>query len=163
MTPKEFFDKYYKDAAASEKATGVPAVFKLAQAAIESAYGAKAVGNNFFGIKADPSWKGLTQLITTTEIHTTPNVKYPAIISITKRADGKYKYVVKDKFRAYTSAADSFNDHSQFLLKNPRYKEAFNHTDPIEFAAAVSKSGYATSPEYLSLLTKVIKMFEKML
>lgn len=159
MTPKEFFSTYYRAAVASEESTGVPALFKLAQAAIESAWGAKVVGNNFFGIKADPTWKGPKNLITTTEVHASPNIKYPVIISVKKRPDNKWTYKVKDYFRAYNNPIDSFIDQSKFLTTQPRYKSAFQYKDPILFAKAVAAAGYATSPDYATLLEKVIKMF----
>ncbi|MGL4583347.1 MAG: glucosaminidase domain-containing protein, partial [Flavobacterium sp.] len=61
---KVFVDTYLPSALTVEKKTGLNHIVILAQAALESAWGLKAVGNNFFGIK----WtgKGDKQLITTT-------------------------------------------------------------------------------------------------
>lgn len=161
MEPDKFFKEYYKYAQASEASTKVPALFKLAQAAIESGWGEKVHGNNMFGIKANKSWTGEKVLVTTTEYHTSPNVKYPVVISISKTNSGKWKYKVKDYFRAYPSPKESFDDHSQFLLNNKRYARAFETTDPYKFAEEVAAAGYATGPDYASLLKRVIKMLEK--
>ncbi len=68
----------------------------------------------------------------------------------------KYKYVVKDWFRKYASPLESFNDHAIFLKTNPRYKAAFNTTNPSDFAREVAKAGYATDTDYFNKLNKLI-------
>jgi len=160
MTKDLFFKLYYRDALISERETGVPALVVMAQAAVESAWGEKAPGNMFFGIKAGASYKGKRQLLTTREVHTTRSVKYPEVISITRRADGKYDYRVKDWFRAYDTAAESFADHGRFLRDNPRYAAAFETTDPLLFVERIAAAGYATDPGYAELLKKIIKSLE---
>lgn len=157
MTKKEFFDKYYNDALKCEQETKIPALFTLAQAAVESGWGEKAPGNMIFGIKAGPSWDGLRQLVTTREVHSSQNVKYPEIISITKRTDGKFSYKVKDWFRAYDSPADSFIDHGKFLTQNKRYANAFLTKDPYLFTDNVAGAGYATDPNYAATIKSIIK------
>lgn len=159
MTPVEFAAKYYKYAVQSEKETGVPALLTLAQAALESGWGKHAPGNMFFGIKAGKSWQGKKQLLRTTEILSKPDVKFPEVISVTPLDSGKYKYVVKDWFRAYDSPKDSFSDHGKFLRENKRYAEAFLYKDPKQFATEVAKAGYATAPDYASILHKLIDSF----
>ena len=87
---------------------------------------------------------------------------FPEIISITKRADGKYLYVVRDWFRKYDTPEESFTDHAQFFIKNERYAEALKvKSDPYKFAEEVAKAGYATAPNYADTLKKVIKMIEQ--
>jgi len=168
MTKRDFFDKFYPDALKAQEETGIPALAKLAQAAVESAWGekfpmdvnTKANSLNFFGIKADPRWKGSKVLAVTTEVHSTPNVKYPKVLSVTKRAkDGKFVYKVWDYFRAYSSAKDSFDDHSNFLKSNPRYASAFGTTDPKEFVNRIAAAGYATAPTYSTVLKSIIDDF----
>lgn len=157
MTKQEFFDKYYDDALKCEAETKIPALFTLAQAAVESGWGEKAPGNMIFGIKAGPSWKGKRQLVTTREVHNTRNINYPEIISITQRADKKYTYRVKDWFRAYDSPADSFIDHGKFLTENKRYAAAFQTKDPFLFTDDVAGAGYATDPNYAATIKSIIK------
>ncbi len=153
----DFITNYYKDALASEKETGVPALFTLAQAGLESGYGANAPENNFFGIKADKSWQGKKQLLTTHEVLSTPDYKgFPEIISVTPLGGGKYKYAIKDYFRAYDTAQQGFTDHGNFLKQNHRYTDAFKSTDAKSFATAVAKAGYATAPNYADTLNQVI-------
>ena len=51
MTKKEFIQTYKPFALESERKTGISHLFTLAQAALESSWGERGVGNNFFGIK----------------------------------------------------------------------------------------------------------------
>ncbi|MES2396845.1 MAG: glucosaminidase domain-containing protein [Bacteroidota bacterium] len=171
MTAVEFYKTYYPIALQDQKKTGVPALFTLAQAAIESAYGRAAPGFNFFGIKAGSSWKGKTQLLKTWESGKTGDpVKdhiTDKVIQIFKPGEkggiykNAYSYRVYGKFKAYGSALESFNDHSAFLLQNKRYSEAFKKSDPKQFAEAIAKAGYATDPNYASTLTKQIDIVKK--
>lgn len=160
----DFIDKYAQNAVDSMKTTQVPASVTLAQAALESGWGKHAPGFNFFGIKAGSSWTGKKQLLTTHEIHSDNDKNkhnYPEVISITEFTDSKgatkYKWKVKDNFRAYDSATDSFNDHGNFLVANKRYKKAFDYTnDSHQFIQEVAKAGYATDPNYASVLISIV-------
>jgi len=164
MTPKEFIKQYKPFALETERKTGISHLFILAQAALESGWGNRAPGNMFFGVKADkdtPADK--RQLITTTEILGSPNLKhlFPLVISVKMLPSGKYKYTVKDWFRKYDTPEECFTDHAQFFFKNKRYAKALLvKTDPYKFAEEVAKAGYATGLNYASSLKKLIKMIE---
>lgn len=56
MTPAAFVDAYVDHAKRSEARTGVPAIFSLAQSALESGWSAAKPGNAMFGIKAGGGW-----------------------------------------------------------------------------------------------------------
>lgn len=163
MTKDAFFKQFYYSAIQCERETGIPAIAILAQAAMESGWGEKVPGNMFFGIKAGSSWTGKRQLLTTREVLSKKDAKFPQIISITKRADGKYDYRVKDWFRAYDTAAESFADHGRFILSQPRYKTAVGVHDPIKFADIVSTAGYATDPNYTKTWKQIIGSLSKFL
>ncbi len=158
-----FVNKFRRDALTSQAATSVPALVILGQAALESGWGRRAPGFNFFGIKARASDPPVArQLITTREVLSRPNVRFPQVISVTKRPDGRYDYVVKDWFRRYPSAAAGFAAHGRFLRRNSRYAAAFGHTrDPYAFARAVAAAGYATDPSYASALTSVMRLIAR--
>src|SRR5262249_60866349 len=52
-------------------------------------------------------------------------------------------------FRRFDSDADAIANHSRLLQTNRRYAEAFQHTDdPVGFARAVARAGYATEQEH---------------
>ena len=163
MTPKDFVKKYKPFALESEKKTGISHLFTLAQAALESGWGERAEGYNFFGIKA----KATTplpnkQLWVTKEELAVPNSnKFPEVLSITKLSNGKYLYRVKDWFMKYITPEEGFSDHSQFFFRNKRYAKALEvKADPYKFAEEVAKAGYATAPDYANSLKKIIKMLE---
>ena len=158
MTPTEFLKVYSPFAEETQRKYGVPAKVTLAQAALESGWGKHAPGFNFFGVKA-----GEKQLLRTTEYLKTPDVKFPEVISITPE-NGKYKYIVKDYFRKYKTPGDSFDDHAQFLLVNPRYKAAFAFTNnPEQFINEIAKAGYATDSKYAEKLNKLASGLESVI
>lgn len=166
LIPKDFVATYLPYAMETEAATGINAAAILAQAALESGWGERAVGNMFFGMK-DPA-KGTTgkgQLIVTTEYLKSPDMKhlFPEVISVTwheKRK--KWKYVVRDWFRKYDTPAGSFLEHAQLMTKNPRYAQAVAHgSDPEQFFREVQKAGYATAPNYADVLIQVVKTVQR--
>lgn len=163
LSPKEFVRQYLPFAKQTEEKTGIDAMFTLAQAALESGWGERAVGNMFFGVKAKkdtPANK--KQLLRTREVMATDKAVFPEIISITKRKDGKFEYVVKDWFRKYDSPEESFTDHADFYHENKRYAKALEvRYNPYSFADEIAKAGYATDPNYASVLKSVIKTIEK--
>ena len=163
MTAKEFIQTYKPFALESERKTGISHLFILAQAALESAWGERTFGNMLFGIKARPETSAdKKQLLRTTEVLLNANAVFPKIISIKKRADGKYTYTVLDWFRKYETQEECFTDHAQFFFKNKRYAKALLvKSDPYKFAEEVAKAGYATAPNYADSLKKLIKTIEE--
>lgn len=127
----------YKDVAIKEmKRSKIPASITLAQGMLESGNGTSPLatkGNNHFGIKCHSDWKG------------------------------KKIYFDDDKrnecFRKYENAWESFRDHSDFLIRQSRYKFLFEYkqTDYKSWAKGLKKAGYATNPQYPSLLIKIIE------
>lgn len=156
MTPELFVKTYLPYAKAVEKKTGFHFLIPMTQAALESGWGDKAVGNNFFGIKDTDGINGNEQLITTTEYLNTPNKKFPQVLKVVKVAANRWKYTVKDWFRKYSSAELAFEDHVNFFLKNPRYKTAVIYKgQPDRFFEEIAKAGYATAPDYAAQLKAV--------
>lgn len=169
QTQIEFIKKYKHFALDTERKTGISHLFILAQAGLESGWGKSPIGNNFFGIKVPKSLVSSTpkekkQLLRTTEVLATPNEKdrFPEVISITKRTDGKYLYIVRDWFMKYDTPEECFTDHANFFFRNKRYAKALEvKADPYKFAEEVAKAGYATAPNYAESLKTLIKEIEK--
>ena len=167
MTPIEFVKKYYSEALKVQKKTGVSTTAILAQAAWESGWGKFAIGNMFFGIKDTDGINGNEQLLTTTEYHKLPNVKYPVVISVTpvvKNGKRIFKYKVKDYFRKFETPADSFEHHVNFLLNNKRYSKAMivRHNAEL-FLKEIAKAGYATDPNYEKNMLAMAKKIRKII
>lgn len=138
MTPDEFIKTLLQPARISAAKTNVPASFTLAEAALESGWGSHAPGMNLFGVKADASWKG------------------PVTIKRTREFINGLPVIVEAKFRAYKDWFGSIEDHAEFLLRNPRYKPAFQFRNGENFAKAIAKAGYATDPDYADKLIAVM-------
>ncbi len=162
---KNFAQKIY----CASKESELHPLFITAQAALESGWGAKAIGNNIFGITKGRNWKGKTQLVITTEYFTIPNKSfvYPeCVIKVTPietRQKVIYKYTVKRLFREYDSLTECINDHMQ-ILKKDVYRDAWPYRkDPYEFTKRiVDEVGgkYATAPNYVSVMSSIIKKIE---
>jgi peptidoglycan hydrolase-like protein with peptidoglycan-binding domain len=162
LKPAEFVATFGPSARASQAKHGVPALVTLGQAALESGWGAKAAGFNFFGIKARESDPEHTrQLWKTREVKSTPNEQLPRMLGPPKlRPDGKYDYFVEAWFRKYPSSAAAFDDHGAMLVRVKHYRKAFDYKhDPYAFADAIAKP-YATDPNYAKVLKNVMKMIE---
>ena len=163
ITPEDFVKTYLPDAKKEEIRSGFHYLIPLTQAALESGWGTKAIGNNFFGIKDTDGVNGNEQLITTTEYLSTDKAKFPVILSIIK-VGNKFKYTVKDWFRKYPSAAQGFADHTDFFLKNPRYSKAVAvKNNPSLFFEEIAKAGYASAPDYADQLKAVMNSVIKRL
>ncbi|WP_445454118.1 glycoside hydrolase family 73 protein [Flavobacterium sp. 25HG05S-40] len=164
MTPEQFVKTFLPFAIAVEKKKGFHRLIIMAQAAQESGWGSKAVGNNFFGIKDTDGINGNEQLIVTTEYSKSPHTVFPVIIRKLQVKTNRWRYTIKDWFRKYSSAELSFNDHCDFFERNPRYKEALKYKmNPERFFEEIQKAGYATDPEYATNLKAVMKSVIKRL
>lgn len=138
MKPQDFLNMLVPAAQACQRASGIPASFTLAQAALESGWGAKAPGCNLFGIKADKGWKGPVVMVSTHEV-----------------INGK-RVGIDDAFRCYANYDEALADRAVFFKRNPRYSKCFLETTGAGWARAVAKAGYATDPNYAESLIKVM-------
>jgi len=142
ISKQEYIKKYSPLAVSEMKRTGIPASITLAQGLLESGSGNSMLAkqaNNHFGIKCHTSWKG------------------PKIY---KDDDKKHEC-----FRKYKTVKESYDDHSNFLIKYSRYNFLFElkTTDYKKWAKGLKKAGYATNPKYPQKLIKLIedyKLFE---
>ena len=119
--------------------SGVPASITLAQGMLESGSGMSKLatqGNNHFGIKCHKGWEGKSMKVD----DDAPN----------------------ECFRVYSSVADSYKDHSDFLRYRDRYKFLFDleRTDYKGWAYGLKKAGYATDPGYPAKLIKYIEEYK---
>ncbi len=145
VASQNFLARMKEHALAAASVTGIPARFLLGHAALESAWGKSEIRNvdgssshNLFGIKAGRNWKGATVDVTTTEY-----------------VDGAPRKMVQ-KFRAYASYAQAFQDYASLLKNSPRYAAVLAQSDGAGFAQGLQRAGYATDPRYAEKLTKVL-------
>ncbi|MBQ0123106.1 MAG: glucosaminidase domain-containing protein [Bacteroidales bacterium] len=133
---QQYIDKYSKIAVEEMLRSGIPASITLAQGCLESSDGNSRLaseGNNHFGIKCHGSWKGRT---------------------IYEDDDRR-----RECFRRYSSAEDSYRDHTDFLLYGSRYAFLFklDRTDYKGWAYGLKKAGYATASDYAPHLIRIIE------
>lgn len=139
MTPAEFIEQLLPAAQACHRTSGIPASFTLAQAALESSWGARVPGFNLFGVKPGPAWKGKTVLVDTHEFI------------------NKVRTPVKCAFRAYENWQHCIQDHADFFQQNPRYRKCFLEKSGEGWARAVAAAGYATDPGYADKLIAIMR------
>lgn len=135
---REQYIEKYRDLAIRQMHTyGIPASITLAQGCIESGNGngrLARMANNHFGIKCH-EWAG----------------------------DRIYHDddALQECFRKYPSAQDSYYDHSEFLRNRPRYQNLFTlpKDDYKGWAQGLQDAGYATNPQYATMLIDVIEKY----
>ena len=161
MTIDDFVKWIYPQA---KKMGEISPVFVTAQAALESGWGKSAIGKNLFGITKGSSWKGRTQLVTTTEYFSNPKVYFSSpecVIKVVKVSDKRYKYTVKRLFRDYDSVADCLADHLA-ILKKPQFADAWPfRNDAKQYVRKIQDlvgGKYATSPSYVETMDKMINI-----
>ena len=135
---QQYIDLYSDMAIDQMRRYKIPASITMAQAILESGAGKSYLAtkaNNHFGIKVSSGWNG----------------GY-----VTRDDDRK-----NERFRKYKNVADSYEDHSKFLLKD-RYKRLFD-LDPLDYkgwARGLKACGYATLPTYANRLIDIIETYE---
>ena len=139
MTREEYIARYQVLAINEMNRSGIPASIKMAQACLESGNGNSELSkksNNHFGIKCKSTWTG-------------KSVRY----------DDDEK---NECFRKYNSVEDSYIDHTDFLMNNPRYFFLFqlDATDYVGWAHGLKKAGYATARDYGHRLIKIIEEYQ---
>lgn len=131
--------RQYKDWAMQEQMrVGIPASVTLAQGIYETGAGSSelaTIANNHFGIKCKKAWTGETFAHT----DDAPN----------------------ECFRKYTSAYQSYVDHSNYLSTEKRYQILFAYAvdDYKAWCRGLKQCGYATNPKYAQLIINVIEKF----
>lgn len=129
----------YKQLAIDEMIrSGVPASITLAQGILESNSGQCQLvqaSNNHFGIKCKNDWTGDI-------VYHDDDVKHEC-------------------FRSYSTAEDSYRDHSDFLRSHGNYASLFDldATDYADWAYGLKAAGYATNPVYATSLINTIEKY----
>jgi flagellum-specific peptidoglycan hydrolase FlgJ len=143
MTNAEFVKKHYGQALVASKGSGIFIETLLGQSILETSSGKSLLSskyNNYFGIKADKSWKGRSVNMKTGEVFNGKSV------------------TINSDFRVYDSFLDSAKDYIKFLKTNPRYTKygVFKAKDYKEQIQAIKNAGYATGTNYVSAVLKIV-------
>ena len=138
LSAEQYIQTYAPTAVCEMERSGIPASITLAQGLLESGNGNSplaATANNHFGIKCHKEWTGDTYY-----------------------QDDDEK---NECFRYYTSANESYIDHTDFLMTRSRYAFLFSYakTDYTSWANGLKQAGYATNPQYPNLLVDLINKY----
>lgn len=141
----KYIDQYKAIAISEMHRTGIPASITMAQAIVESKYGTSTLSmesNNHFGIKCKGGWEGKTYYF--------------------KDDDYRHGRLVKSCFRGYEDSVESYYDHSDFLVENPRYGVLFtlDKSDYKGWAKGLKKCGYATDRNYAKALIGMVEKYQ---
>lgn len=149
-TQKAWFNAIYPEAQKLAKANDLFPSIMMSQTILETGWGQSELAtkaNNFFGVKADASWKGAKYTALTNEV-----------------INGKTVQVMAD-FRKYNSQAESLKDYVMKIKTTMngsanRYQGAWrsNAKTYQNAAKALQAGGYATDPDYA---TKLIERIDK--
>jgi hypothetical protein len=136
---EQYIERYKILAIKQQQEYKIPASIILAQGLFESGAGNSRLarlGNNHFGIKCKPEWRG-----------------------------GRIYHDDDEKnecFRTYKTVEESYTDHSLFLTKRKYYVTLFDLDihDYKGWAYGLQKCGYATDKSYGSKLVGLIEAYE---
>lgn len=136
---EEFVEKMMPYAVKAVEGLGFNPLVLVAQAALETGWGRHvSSGNNYYGIKANSSWKGASEKLASDEYE-----------------NGKFVKEVS-AFRKYADVLESMKDYISFIKENPRYQNAVDKSfNPDEYFAEIQRAGYATDPNYADKLKKI--------
>ncbi len=140
LSPAKFCELLGPVAAATFVATGVPASVTLAQAALETGWGASTIGSakNLFGIKGTGPAGSVT-------------------VPTREWSGGRF-ITINARFRKYNTWKESVDDHARLISQVSRYKNCMKYkNNPDQFAREVQKAGYATDPNYANKLISIMK------
>lgn len=145
MNEREFINSIFEGALGLQLKYGLPAAAIIAQACLETGFGKHVVKDlytgqesfNLFNIKG----KGPAGQV---------RVKTWEILK-------GVKVYGEEKFRAYSSYKESFDDYASLITGSPRYARAVQAgTDPDKYVQALQQSGYATDPAYALKLSRIM-------
>lgn len=89
-------------------------------------------------------------------IKDTDGINTTVPLSTTENINGQ-NVTIKDGFEIYASPYEGLRGYAKFIHKNKRYKNALNYpNDPYKYIEELKKAGYATDPNYVAKLHKML-------
>jgi flagellar protein FlgJ len=149
---KEYFiNSLMPDAKRSAERLGIAPDVIIAIAALETGWGKHIIktesglsSHNLFGIKAHSMSGPYTMHKTTEYINEKP-------------------IIVDEPFKRYGDNSAAVRDFADFLLSNPRYKNALEaKKNDHQFLNELQRAGYATDPEYANKAIEVLRQIKSL-
>lgn len=146
MTKREFIAQIAPIIQRMAPAYGIHVVSGIiAQACLESGYGASELSaryHNFFGIKYWPGHTGKVVNMSTKEEYD------PGILTSTR-----------SNFCVYTDIEDAVRGYFLFITRNSRYKNLPAAKTPEEYLSMIKNDGYATSSSYVASTMGIVNAY----
>lgn len=159
MNRVDFLARIVPAAIAEMRRTRILASLTIAQAILESGWARSSLAfqyNNLFGVKALQADVDAGRAINLPTIEYRPQRDGNGKIIYKGGQQIMIRYQENHWFRRYASWADSIADHSRILLL-ARYRAVIGEADYKRACHAVHRAGYATDPNYATLLIRVIE------
>ena len=144
-SPSDFVRDIWPEARRTARRLGVPPEALVAQAALETGWGARVIraddgtnSFNLFGVKAGSDWDG------------------GSVNKRTLEFENGMPRQVRDRFRSYSGVGQAFDDYARVLESRPRYSAVTNSSGD-EFPRRLQEAGYATDPEYATKIQRVMR------
>ena len=161
ISKEDFIQKVSTIAIELFKETAILPSVVTAQCCLETGFGlgsdstALVQRNNLLGMKADlinNTWKDYSVWDGRSFTKTTPEYY-----------NGKLTYI-RDEFRVYENYERCIRDYEQFLLNvqnayGYKYRKISGMVDPEKVITAISQGGYATDPNYITSVMRVITQY----
>lgn len=116
----------------------------IAQACIESAFGASSLGykyHNYFGMKCGSSWKGKSVNLKTKEEYNVGQLT-----------------TIRDNFRVYDSMEEGVVGYFDFI-NTKRYANLKEANSPRQYLEMIKADGYATSSSYVTTNMNIVDKY----
>lgn len=145
MEKNEFINKIAPIVVVENEKRGNPLFSSviIAQAILETGYGTSMLmmnANAVFGRKASDTYQGKVYSSRTREVYNNNSI------------------LITSKFRAYDSLVESVSDYFDLICKSSRYRKALTAETPEQCIRAIINGGYATDPNYVWKITKLIEV-----
>ncbi len=136
---KDYINKYKNISIQQMVSTDIPASITLAQAILHTSVGTTVLAtqaNNHFSIICSDSWEG--------------------------EALYRFKDNSQVCYKAFTSPAESFLEHTTSLSNNPQFENLFyiESTNYKRWARGLEAMEYSTAPKYAEQLIQIIELYE---
>jgi hypothetical protein len=147
---EDFIAEMLPGALGSERRYGIPACITIAQAALESGWGAHTPGNNMFGVTVGDGWEGKDHNLKTVE------------------EEKGEKVTTHQRFRFYESRKESLEDYTKILSEKKMYAgvliakdgKSYTEEDAYHVAHVLQKAGYCPGHDYAKQLINIIKRYK---
>ena len=157
MTPIEFIQSVTEASVAASARSKLPVGDRIAQAAIETAWGERIINNNYFGLtcKGDEASVPTQTHECLTDAQLAEELKTGRIIQVIGTGSAianslRKQYMVLRNFGAWSSIASNFEARDSVLTTEPVYSDARAKlaSGDIEGYIAAYAAHWATDPNY---------------